>query len=230
MTAGTGSGPVTVERHGRVLLATMDDGRANALSTVMSGALRAVIDEAENDPSVGAVVIAGRPGRFCAGFDLGVIRGGDREAILTMVRDGGRLVGQAYGAAVPVVAACTGHAVAAGALLLLGCDHRIGPDTDVKIGLNEVAIGLTLPPWALAIAEARLSPRHLQTSVVNSRLHSGPEAVDAGFLDAVVAPDEVVGAALARAAELAELDPGAYAATVAALRGPTLERMPGDPG
>lgn len=217
--------PVRVTRHGRVLLATMDDGRANAVSTMLSDALRTVIRQAEQDPEVGAVVIAGRPGRFSGGFDLGVIRGGDAAAVRAMVDGGGALVTEAYGAAVPVVAACTGHAVAAGALILLGCDHRVGPDADVKIGLNEVAIGLTLPEWALAIAAERLSRRHLQASVVNAQLYNGSGAVAAGFLDRVVAPDAVIETALEHAAVLAELDPAAYAATVQALRGPTLARM-----
>lgn len=217
--------PVSVTRHGRVLLATMDDGRANAVSTTLSDALRTVIRQAESDPDVGAVVIAGRSGRFSGGFDLGVIRGGDAAAVRAMVDGGGALVAEAYGAGVPVVAACTGHAVAAGALILLGCDHRVGPDADVKIGLNEVAIGLTLPDWALAIAAERLSRRHLQASVVNAQLYNGSGAVAAGFLDRVVAPDAVIETALEHAAVLAELDPAAYAATVQALRGPTLARM-----
>lgn len=50
--------PVTVHQHGRVLLATMDDGRANAMSRALSGALRAVLTRAEQDPEIGAVVIA----------------------------------------------------------------------------------------------------------------------------------------------------------------------------
>lgn len=216
---------VSVERRGRVLLATMDDGKANALSTALSGQLRAVIDQAEADADIGAVVIAGRPGRFCAGFDLGVMGGGDLDAIGEMVGAGGALVAHAYGAGVPVVAACTGHAVAAGALLLLGCDHRVGPDAAIKIGLNEVAIGLTLPDWAMAIAADRLSKRHLQASVVNARLVDGQGAVDAGFLDAAVAPDDVIETAMAEANALAELDPKAYAMTVKAIRGPVLERM-----
>ena len=217
--------PVSVTRHGRVLLATMDDGRANAVSKTLSDALRAVIRQAEQDPELGAVVIAGRPGRFSGGFDLGVIRSGDAAAVRAMVDGGGALVAEAYGSGVPVVAACTGHAVAAGALILLGCDHRVGPDADVKIGLNEVAIGLTLPEWALAIAGARLSPRHLQASVVNAQLYHGSGAVAAGFLDRVVAPEAVLDTALEHAALLAELDPAAYRATVQALRGPTLARM-----
>lgn len=218
-------GTVSVEQRGRVLVATMDDGKANALSTALSRELRAVIDRAEADEGVGAVVIVGRPGRFCAGFDLGVIGGGDLDAVGEMVSAGGALVAHAYGAGVPVVAACTGHAVAAGALLLLGCDHRVGPDAEVKIGLNEVAIGLTLPDWAMAIAAERLSRRHLQASVVNARLVDGRGAVDAGFLDVAVAPDDVVETAMAEATALAELDPKAYAGTVKALRTPVLERM-----
>ena len=217
--------PVTVEQRGRVLLATMDDGRANAMSTAMSGALRAALTRAEQDPAIGAMVIAGRPGRFSGGFDLGVIRGGDAEAIREMVEGGGALVAHAYGASVPVVAACTGHAVAAGALLLLGCDHRVGPDADVKIGLNEVAIGLTLPRWALAIAAERLSRRHLQASVANAQLYDGAGAVAAGFLDAAVEPDAVIETAVAHASLLAELDTAAYAATVQALRGEVLAAM-----
>jgi len=218
-------GTVSVEERGRVLVATMDDGKANALATSLSGELRAVIDRAEADDGIGAVVIAGRPGRFCAGFDLGVMGSGDLDAVATMVSAGGALVAKAYGAGVPVVAACTGHAVAAGALLLLGCDHRVGPDADIKVGLNEVAIGLTLPDWAMAIAAERLSRRHLQASVVNARLVDGRGAVDAGFLDVAVAPDDVIDTAIAEATALAELDPKAYAMTVKALRTPVLERM-----
>ena len=203
----------------------MDDGRANAVSLALSSALRAAIRQAEGDAGIGALVIAGRPGRFSGGFDLAVIRGGDAAAVKEMVDGGGRLVAEAYGSSVPVVAACTGHAVAAGALLLLACDHRVGPAADVKIGLNEVAIGLTLPDWALAIAAERLSKRHLQASVVNAQLFDGDGAVAAGFLDAAVEPDRVVAAAIEHAARLAELDSAAYAATVQALRGPTLARM-----
>lgn len=216
---------LTLEPHDAVLLVTMDDGKVNALSTELSRALIAVVDEAEADAGIGAVVVAGRAGRFSGGFDLGVFQSGDAAAVREMVATGGALVRRIYGAGLPVVAACTGHAVAGGALLLLACDRRVGPDAEIKIGLNEVAIGMTLPDWALAIAEARLSRRHLQDAVTGARLHDGRGAVEAGFLDVVVSPEEVVEAALADAAALAELDAGAYAATVEALRGPVLQRM-----
>ena len=225
---GTGgsSGAVTTERRdGGVLVCHLDDGKANALSTAMIAAVRAALDEAEADDDVTSLVLHGREGRFCAGFDLSVMRSGDARAMSDLVSDGGDLVRALYGSTIPVVAACTGHALAAGALILLGCDVRVGADVDAKVGLNEVAIAMTLPDWAFAIAVDRLSRRHLQRSIANARITDPVGAVDAGFLDEVVPAERVLDAAVERAAELAALDPRAYASTVRKLRGDVLEAM-----
>jgi enoyl-CoA hydratase len=80
-----------------------------------------VVAGAEADDDVDAVVLHGRDGRFSAGFDLSVMRGGDLRAMSDLVSDGGELAKTLFGARVPVVAACTGHALAAGALVLLAC-------------------------------------------------------------------------------------------------------------
>ena len=219
------TGPLATERRDNVIIAHFDDGKANALSTTVIAAIHGVIDQAEADPSVSALVVHGRAGRFCAGFDLEVIRGGDLAAASTLVSDGGALVQRMYGCSVPVVAACTGHALAAGALLLLGCDVRIGADLDCKIGLNEVAIGMVLPDWAMSISVERLSKRHLQQAVANARITDARGAVEAGFLDEVVPADVVLDAAVAAGVQMAGLDRRAYAGTVRSLRGATLDLM-----
>lgn len=96
----------------------------------------------------------------------------------------------------------------------------------MKIGLNEVAIGLALPRWAVALAAARLAPTHLQASVATGQLYNGKSAVAAGYLDRVVEPDQVVEAALQEAAELAStLDLASYALTIKALRRGTIDLM-----
>jgi enoyl-CoA hydratase len=216
---------LTIERVDDVVIVHLDDGKANALSAELIGAIMSAVDTAEADQSVAAFVLHGREGRYCAGFDLDVMRGGDLAAIVGLVSDGGALVHRLYGSTLPVVAACTGHALAAGALLLLGCDVRLGADLDCKIGLNEVAIGMVLPDWALTIAAERLSPRHLQMAVATARVTDARGATEAGFLDEVVPADEVLAAAIARARQMTALDRGAYARTVRALRGQTLDRM-----
>ena len=216
---------VRVEHLDGVVVLHLDDGKVNALSAAMIAAITEAIDHAEADDSIGAIVLHGRPGRFCAGFDLDVMRGGDIGSIVSLVSDGGELVRRLYGSPIPVVAACTGHALAAGALLLLGCDVRVGADVDCKIGLNEVAIGMVLPDWAITIAKERVSKRHLQRVVANAVVTGAGGAVEAGFLDEVVPEVDVLARAVDHARALAALSSRAYAGTVLALRGQVLERM-----
>lgn len=217
---------VRTERREGVMIVHLDDGKANALSFDVIAAVQSAIDEAEADDSVGAVVLHGRPGRFSGGFDLGVMLGDDMSAIIGLVADGGSLVHRLYGSTVPVVAACTGHALAAGALVLLGCDVRIGADVEAKVGLNEVAIKMVLPDWAFTIADDRLSKRHRQRALATARLTTPADAIDVGFVDEVVPADEVLDRAVEVGSELAStLDPSAYQRTVRKLRGPVLDLM-----
>lgn len=213
------------ERIGRVLVAHLDDGRANALSPEAIASLSEVLDAAEHDPEVAAVVLHGRPGRFCAGFDLSVVRSGDPARITALMCDGGELIRRIYGLRVPVVAACTGHALAAGALLLLASDLRIGADVSCKIGMNEVAIGVPLPTWAADLVGDRLSRRHLQRALVLAEVTGPDGALEMGFLDEVVAEEQLLETALARAEALTSLDVQARATAVSGLRGGVLERM-----
>jgi enoyl-CoA hydratase len=217
---------VTVERRDAVSIIHVDDGRVNAMTFEVIAAISDAVIAADADPTIGAVVLHGRPGRFSAGFDLSVMQGTEPQAVRDLVSDGGDLAHLIYGCGVPVVAACTGHSIAMGALLLLSSDVRVGPDIEAKVGLNEVAIGMTLPDWAITLAVDRLSRRHLQRAVANGRLTSPAEAMHAGFLDEVVPADEVLDRAVELAVELAAtVHPKAYAATVKAMRGDVLARM-----
>jgi len=215
---------LTTTRRDSVTVLTIDDGKANALSAELISAITAAIDTAASDGSK-AMVIAGRSGMFSGGFDLNVMRSGDAAAIVGLVADGGDLVRRAFGAPIPIVGACTGHAVAAGALLLLGCDVRVGADGPYRLGLNEVSIGMVLPDWAVTIAAERLSHSAYQRAVFNARLTSPREAVAAGFLDQAVTPDEVIEVAVEEAATLGALELGAYRGSVDRFRGPVLARM-----
>src|SRR5713101_2236105 len=126
----------------KVAVIEMDDGKVNAISHSVIEAL----DRAEREAK--AIVLSGRAGRFSGGFDLGVMRGGAEQA-RALVGKGAELALRLYGFSLPVVIACTGHAIAMGAVLLLSGDTRLGAEGDFKIGLNEVSIGLALPPFAM---------------------------------------------------------------------------------
>lgn len=229
MTVTTETHSLTDDAAGaQALVATMDDGKVNALSYDMIASINSAIDEAESNDAVRAMVLTGREGKFSAGFDLGVMNAGDMSAIVNLVADGGDLVRRLYGCSVPVIAASTGHALAAGALMLMGCDVRVSVGGPFKVGLNEVAIGMTLPQWAHTIAEQRLSKRHIQRSIANARLTDPTAAVDVGFIDRIVEHDQLMVAALEEAALMVPLDAGAYKRTMDGFRKPTLDQMAAD--
>src|SRR3954447_12966773 len=178
--------PVSYEVRGRVAIAHIDNGKANALSPTVVQQLGAALDRAEQaGDDVGALVIAGKPGFLSGGFDLEVMRS-TPAAALGLSTDGGELLTRFYGSSIPVVVACPGHAVAAGALMLLSADERIGADGPFRIGLNETQIGMSLPRWAVELAEDRLSRRHLQLATLGARLYDPAGARDAGYLDELV--------------------------------------------
>jgi enoyl-CoA hydratase len=142
-----------------------------------------------------AIVLTGREGKFSGGFDLKVMMSG------------------------------MGHAVAAGALILLAADTRIGVEGPFKIGLNETAIGMTLPILAQELARDRLDPRRLTEATVQAHLYDPADARDAGYLDRIVAPEALAAAARETATALAKLAAPAYAATKARLRRATIEHV-----
>ena len=186
---------------------TMDDGKVNALSPAMLTELAGRFDQAQTDEAV--VVLTGRERTFSAGFDLRCEAGRWPEMLVA----GASLAERMLSFPRPVVAACTGNAIAMGGFLLLSADHRIGTTGDFRVGLNEVAIGLTMPWFGIEIARHRLTRPYFDRCAVTGAILAPEEARAAGFLDRLVAPHELHAAALSTAAELAGVDPVAHAAT-----------------
>lgn len=214
--------PVTYELDGPIARITLDDGKANALSHPLMNAALEALDRAESEAR--AVLITGRPGRFSAGFDLRGMMAG-RDAAIDLLRTGARLFLRLFAYPRPVVIACTGHAIAGGALTLLTADRRIGAAGDFKIGLNEVAIQMTLPRLGVELARARLDRRHLTDATLCARLYDPEGAAAIGFLDATVAPDALLTTAAAEAQALAKLSTAAFAGTKLRLREATIARI-----
>ncbi len=118
-----------------------------------------------------------------------------------------------------------GTPIAAGALLLLGADARIGARGEFRIGLIETQLGMVLPRWAVELAQERLSPRHLQDATVGARIYDPEGAVDAGFLDSVVPSEALAAAAEAEAQRWAAFPRAAYRGQVRMCRGERLGRL-----
>lgn len=198
---------------------TIDDGKANVMSVPMLRAIAGALDSAEADEAV--VVIRGRAGMFSGGFDLTVFKR-DKHELFAMLKAGAELTERVLSFPYPVVAVCTGHAIAMGVFLLLSADLRIGTKPDAKMQVNEVAIGLTLPHFAIEVCRQRLSPAHVTVAAVLATSYDQQEALAAGFLDEVVQPELAAELLATRLAHLRTLHMASFAATKLRFRGPTL--------
>ncbi len=219
--------PVTYEYSDGVAIITADDGKVNALSLAMQSALNQALDRAEADRAV--VVLTGRPGRFSAGFDLRTLTAGGPESE-AMVTGGWALAARIVGFPTPVVAACTGHAIALGAFLLCACDYRLGATGDYRISANEVAIGIPMPDAAVALLRDKLHPSAVLRAALLAEVFSPESAVTVGWLDRLVEPEELRSAAVEYARGLGTtLNLAAHHATKLSMRAATLDTLRAGP-
>ena len=216
---------VTYACSGPVSTIVMDDGKANVMSLAMLNALHLAFDQAEKDKTV--AILKARGKHFSGGFDLNVFTNGSAEDQYLMLKAGAELALRILSFPTPVVAACHGNAFPMGAFLIMSADHRIAAEGNYRIGMNEVAIGLTVPRFAIEIARQRLTPAYFSRVVMTAEMFAPLEAVTAGFFDRVVPLNELERAAEEAAHALSTLNMAAHAATKARARGAVISMIRG---
>ncbi|HEY0286350.1 MAG TPA: crotonase/enoyl-CoA hydratase family protein [Pseudomonas sp.] len=201
---------------------TLSNGKVNAISNDLIVALNAALDQAETDRAV--VILTGQPGILSGGYDLKIMTSSP-QAALDLVYAGSTLTRRMLAHPYPIVVACTGHAVAKGAFLLLSADYRIGVDGPFSIGLNEVQIGMTMHHVGIELARNRLSTAAFGRAVINGEMFAPKGAVQAGFLDTVVSPDDLQEAARTAALQLKKINMAAHKNTKLKARKVFLETL-----
>jgi enoyl-CoA hydratase len=195
----------------------IDDGKANAFSEDLLSALSDALTVAIAQDR--AALIIGRKGFLSAGFDLSVMRG-DAAARRNLVLAGLDLALKIFESPIPVVVCCTGHAIAAGTLLLLPADYVLVGDAPVKIGFNETAIGIELSPFVLELARYRLLPA-AHNQILRGGLSDAEAAQRAGYVDDVVRADDLEARSIEMVSHFAGLNPLSYQRTKTAMRAAT---------
>ena len=201
---------VTYQSEENYTIITIKNGKANAISHEVLEGLNVGLDKAEKENKV--VILTGQNGIFSAGFDLKIMTK-SADSAKELVTKGSKLSLRMLSFPQPIIIACSGHAIAKGAFLLLSADYRIGAEGDFKIGLNEVLIGMTMHNAGIAIAKARLSEVYLNRSVNNAEIYNPKQAINAGFLDVIVPENLLMPNAIKAAEMFSKLNKKAHAAT-----------------
>lgn len=198
--------------HGPVRELRLNRPPANALSPELIVALKQAVEAAPQE-GVRALVLSGSAGRFSGGLDVPLLLTLDRATMNRVWRDFYGLLRALACSPIPLAAAITGHAPAGGTVLALFCDWRIAAAGDWKIGLNEVQVGLPLPPVIYSALQRLVGARQAARLAVGGLLVSPTEALSLGLVDEVVPAEQVVERAVRWCQEWLALPSGAMTYT-----------------
>ena len=216
---------LTTRTEGEILTITMDDGGRNALVPSTLDQLVEILDRTAADGEGRAVVLAGSGSIFTAGLDVKWMQQATRDDVAGMLVSLGRAVTRLWSDARPTVAACTGHAVAAGTMLAMACDHAVAAAGDYRWGLMETRIAFEMPMFGIELARANVAAHRVDDLILPGAVCDPATAVEVGYADELAPLDEVVDRAHARARELMELPLHTYAGTKSRLRAPVITRV-----
>jgi enoyl-CoA hydratase len=216
--------PVHLERDRELAILRMQAGKANAMNPALVRRLAELCDElAASDAR--ALVITGDGRSFSAGLALPQLIELDRATTRGFMADFKVAMLRVFTLPMPVVAAIDGHAIAGGCVLASQCDLRLAADRPLKIGVNEVQLGIGLPAIVIETLRLLLPPSSLVPVALSGNLFEPREALTLGLIDEVVAAEQLLARACERARELAVIPRAAYAQVKLAWRQPAIEAI-----
>jgi len=219
---------ITRHRHPQAIVELqMSRPPVNALSPALLDALHAAIQE-ETASGARGLVLSGLPGLFSAGLDVPALLALDAAGLESAWRSFFMVCGALGTSPIPTAAAITGHSPAGGAVMSLFCDYRVMAEGNFRIGLNEVQVGLTIPP-VIQFALRRLIGAHrAERLMVAGAMIESAQALHVGMVDALAPHDGVRDAAVQWLDGTLSLPPRAMLTTRAMARADLVEAI-GDP-
>jgi len=181
--------------QGRLVTIALSRGRSNAINHEMVKELDACIKTLESDDNVGGVILTGKEGFFSSGIDLIEAYDYNEEQSRQFWIDFLALQNTLAAFKKPIVAAISGHSPAGGCILAICCDYRIMAEGAFIIGLNEVPVGIIVPDSVFNLYAFWLGQRKAYQYLMEGKLLQVNEALEAGLIDAVVSPDNLMNAA-----------------------------------
>lgn len=201
-----------IDHGGAIIELRLDRPPVNALNPALVSELDSAIGKAIDD-GVRALVISGREGLFSAGLDVPELLGLDEQGMGEFWQALFGLLERIARSPVPIVTALTGHSPAGGTVIALFADYRVQAEGDFRLGLNEVQVGLVVPPVIHRALVRLIGPYPAERHLVAGEMIPAADALNLGMVDELAPPTEVVERSVAWCRTLLELPQHSMRAT-----------------
>lgn len=185
----------TIKIHKKDNYAILELARSttNPINVAMMRDISQAMDELSQDTSVRGVIITGQPPFFSVGLDIKELLQLDAKTSKIFFMEFNRMIFQLVQFPKPMVCAITGHSPAGGCIIAICADFRIMVNEDkFKIGLNEVPVGIMVPPHILELYAFWVGKGKAYQYLLQGKLHTASEALACGLVDQLVPITEVL--------------------------------------
>jgi enoyl-CoA hydratase/carnithine racemase len=212
-----------LSRDGRTAVLALASDKVNALDREVLDEISTFVGYCEQDPDIGSLVLTGAGSVFSAGLNVSDILAHEKSHTQVILAAFESALLRLFRCPLPTVAAVNGSAIAGGCLIACACDRRLIAD-EAKIGVTELRVGVAFPVAAVELLTHVCGPRGEQL-MLDAGLLNADEACRCGLAHQQMPRSELRSAAVAAAAELASLDPRAYALAKASARRAMLQSL-----
>lgn len=212
--------PMLTTRDGVHVLHLGEDD--NLFSQDWLTAVENALDQVVDDPAPLVTVAEGK--FYSNGLDLEWVMA-NLDELQTYTARVQALLGRVLTLAVPTVAAVSGHAFGAGAMLATAHDWRVMRADRGYFCFPEVDINIPFTPGMAALIQAKLSPRAAIKAMTTGHRFAGPAAFDAGLVDHTADETDLLATAIAKVAPLAGKDPKTLGSIKATMYADVVDRL-----
>lgn len=216
---------ITCQIEGGIATLILNRPKVNAINGEMVNQLQSHLDELITEKRIKGIILTGIPGFFSAGLDVLELFPLNREEILKFWIRFNRLLITLFTYPKLIFSAISGHSPAGGTVLAIMTDYRVMASGKFKIGLNEVAVGLTLPGAIGEVFQYLLGNRQAEMYALTGSLVSPEKALDMGLVDEVCVAEDVLDTTKNRLEEWLELPSIQQGLTKQKLRKSIADRM-----
>ena len=188
--------------RGETLVVTLSNPPYNTVHSDILEAGASMFEDLASDPPAGGVVLTGEGEDFTRGMDTKVAATLDADSAARTRRAFDTFCAALHRLPCALISALNGHAIGAGGIVALCSDWVVASDTDQRIGLPEAKAGLPFPSVPQAILDHWLDPVWRRRLALTSQLLGPQDAMEAGLVDEIVAPDSLLDTAATRASEM----------------------------